>query len=192
MDTYPDVDRALASTLEERPDAELLHEVALLTRRSSAEAITVLAARHGVSEKRLREAYESTKRRWREQPPAVQEGAREVLAVVTASGGLNLVSTHRDRDSATALLAALDLEVDDLVCAPDGFPRKPAPAMVRELLRRHGLAPSQCLAVGDRTGDVAAAAAAGVRGALLQTPGIPLDSAGARRIARLTELLPLL
>lgn len=192
VDTYPDVDRALAEALSAQPDRELLHEVAVLTRRSSSEAITELAARHEVPEARLRTAYEATKEQWARRPPPLKDGAREVLADVRERGGLNLVATHRDRASAAALLAAHGLEVDDMVCAPDGHPRKPAPGMVLALLARHELGPQECLAVGDRPADVEAAAAAGVDGVLLETPGIPLEAPGARRIHSLRSLIPLL
>lgn len=192
VDTYPDVDRALAEVLQPDPDEELLHEVAVLTRRSSSEAITELAVRHDVPEAGLRAAYEATKEQWARRPPPLQDGAREVLAAVHEAGGLNLVATHRDRASAAALLTSLGLEVDDMVCAPDGYPRKPAPDMVLALLARHGLAPQECLAVGDRPADVEAAAAAGVEGVLLETPGVPLEAPGARGIHSLRSLIPLL
>lgn len=187
-DTYPDVDRALATVLDPRPGPELLHEVALLTRRSSSHAISTLAARHGVPEEELHRAYEQTKLDWQQAPPPVMPGARELLDAVREQGGLNLVATHRERGSATALLDALGLEVDDLVCAPDGLPRKPDPAMIRVLLERHGLAPQDCLAVGDRPADVGAAAAAGVRGVLLETAGIPLEAGDAERVTSLNAL----
>lgn len=192
VDTYPDVDRALAGALRAEPDQELLHEVAVLTRRSSSEAITELAARHEVPEARLSAAYEATKEQWARRPPPLKDGAREVLAAVRERGGLDLVATHRDRASAAALLAAHGLEVDDMVCAPDGHPRKPAPDMVLALLDRHGLTAGECLAVGDRPADVEAARAAGVEGVLLETPGIPLEAPGARRIHSLRDLIPLL
>lgn len=187
-DTYPDVDRALAAVLEPRPGPELLHEVAMLTRLSSSHAISTLAARHGVAERRLRSAYEQTKRDWRENPPPVMPGARELLSAVRERGGLNLVATHRERASAASLLDSLGLGVDDMVCAPDGYARKPDPAMNRALLARHGLEPVDCLAVGDRPADVAAAAAAGVRGVLLETEGIPLEAGDAERVISLREL----
>ncbi|WP_062950942.1 MULTISPECIES: HAD-IA family hydrolase [Brachybacterium] len=192
VDTYPDVDRALAEALSAQPDRELLHEVAVLTRRSSSEAITALAARHEVPEARLRAAYEATKEQWARRPPPLKDGAREVLAAVRERGGLNLVATHRDRASAAALLAAHGLEVDDMVCAPDGHPRKPAPEMVLVLLARHELTAGECLAVGDRPADVEAARAAGVEGVLLETPGIPLEVPGARRIHSLRDLILML
>lgn len=188
VDTYPDVDRALATAVAPHPGGELLHEVALLTRVSSSHAISTLSARHHVPEAHLRAAYESTKQTWRASPPPLKDGVRELLAAVRGLGGLNLVATHRERESASSLLASLDLEVDDLVCAPDGYARKPDPAMVDALLERHHLAPGDCLAVGDRPADVAAAAAAGVRGVLLETPGIPLDVGDAQRVTSLREL----
>lgn len=189
LNTYPDVDRALASVISAEPGESLLHEVAQLTRRSSSEAISTLAHRYDLSEQMLREAYDGTTARWVDRPPPVMDGAREVLAAVRAAGGLNLVATHRDRASAEALLASLGLVVDDLVCAPDGFARKPDPMMARALLERHRLAPGECLAVGDRPADVEAARAVGVRGVLMETPGVVLEAAGAARITSLRELI---
>lgn len=193
LDTYPVVDRALASAVHGpgEPSAEALEEVARLTRVSSGHAIETLAQRYGVPEAELRTAYESTKATWEVTPPPVTDGAREVIAAVRAGGGLNLVATHRPRESAVALIEKVEIEVDDLICASDGFARKPDPAMAQELLRRHALDPSAVLAVGDRPGDVAAAQSAGVRGVLLETPGIALDAPGATRIGSLRELLPL-
>lgn len=190
LDTYPDVDRTLAEAALGRITDDALHEVARLTRISSGYAIAELSRRHDVPEPELREAYDALKERWRRRPAPVMDGAREVLDAVTDGGGLNLVATHRDRDSATVLLDALGLEVDDLVCAPDGHPRKPDPEMLTVLRERHGLAPAECLAVGDRTADMEAAGAAGIEPVLLATPGIPLDAAGAERITDLRELLP--
>src|SRR5690625_6328240 len=48
VDTYPDVDRTLATAVHASPDAEDIAEVAQLTRRSSSLAISTLAERHGV------------------------------------------------------------------------------------------------------------------------------------------------
>ncbi len=46
VDTYPDVDRTLATAVHASPDAEDIAEVAQLTRRSSSLAISTLAERH--------------------------------------------------------------------------------------------------------------------------------------------------
>jgi HAD superfamily hydrolase (TIGR01509 family) len=191
VDTYPDVDRALASAIDPELGAALLHEVALLTRVSSSEAIRALAARHGVPEERLRAASAQTAEHWREHAPPVMDGARELLAAVRGAGALNLVATHRERGSALALLDALGLVVDDLVCAADGFARKPDPQMLRTLLARHRLEGRECVAVGDRPADVEAARAAGAAAWLLETPEVPLPAPGARRTLSLRRLIPL-
>ncbi|MBB5831485.1 HAD-IA family hydrolase [Brachybacterium aquaticum] len=191
VDTYPDVDRALASALGVEVDDALLAEVGALTRVSSGQAITALATRYDVPAEVLRAAYEATKDHWEQSPPPVMDGARELMAAVLEAGGLNLVATHRERTSATALLDQLGLEVDGMVCAPDGFARKPDPAMTLALLAEHDLDPAECLAVGDRPADVEAAEAAGVEGWMLVTPGIPLTAPGDRRTLSLRTLIPL-
>ncbi|PZP16983.1 MAG: haloacid dehalogenase [Brachybacterium faecium] len=189
MDTYPDVDRTLAGVVHDEVDDAAIMEVARLTRISSSHAISTLAERYGKPEAELRDAYEALEDQWEQQAPPLVDGALQVMEAIRESGGLNLVATHRDRASATVLVDSLGLPVDDMVCAPDGFPRKPDPAMNLELLRRHSLDPADCCAVGDRPGDVAAAEAAGIRGYLLVTPGIPLGEPGVRRIESLRELL---
>lgn len=193
IDTYGDVDRTLAEAATGRTDEATLHEVAQLTRVSSGHAISELAARYEVDEQTLRSAYDALKDRWRDQPAPVMDGAREVMAAVSRGGGLNLVATHRSRESAQILLDALELTMDDMICAPDGHPRKPDPEMNEALLQRHGLSPAQALAVGDRPGDIRAAQGAGIRAVLLATPDLPQElPEGAERITDLRELLPLL
>jgi D-glycero-D-manno-heptose 1,7-bisphosphate phosphatase len=46
--------------------------------------------------------------------------------------------------------------------------RKPAPGMLLDLIARHRLDPARSLLIGDRATDLAAAASAGVRGALFE------------------------
>ncbi|WP_275689710.1 HAD-IA family hydrolase [Actinotalea caeni] len=191
IDTYPDVDRALALAAFGDASPGRLAEVAALTRVSSDHAITQLSARTGVGAEELRRAYDGVKERWEHTPAPVMPGAREVMAAVSARGGLNLVATHRDRASAELLVARTGLAVDDMVCAPDGHARKPSPEMIEVLMGRHRLDPGDVLAVGDRPVDVEAGEAAGATGVLLVTPGIPLDAGDARRVGHLGELLPL-
>lgn len=196
VDTYPEVDRVLAQAVwGPRPDAAQCAEVRGLRTVSIAHAIRELSRRHGVEAAALDRAYAELKLRWRTEPAPLMAGAREVMDAVRSGGGLNLVATHRDRASAEDLLAALDVQVDDMVCAPDGLPRKPDPAMNVMLLELHNLDPACVLAVGDRAIDVAAAVGSGVRPVLLvphgserpATPGLePVV------IERLGELLPLL
>lgn len=191
IDTYPAVDTTLATVCAGHGHPVGVDEVRWLTRRSIAHAGRTLARRYGIAPEEFTGAYDDLKRRWRADPPPVMPGARALMAAARERGGLNIVVTHRDRRSAGDLLAAHRLRVDDLICAPDGHPRKPDPAMHRLALRRHGLDPAHCLAIGDRRIDGEAAEATGVRSALLVTPGIEPASTGLV-VGSLSELLPLL
>lgn len=192
VDTYPALDAALASVVASHGSGIELSEVAKLTRVSTGRAISELAARFAIDEAEFEEANETLKEVWERNPPPSVAGARELLRDITEAGGLNLVVTHRDRDSALTLLDGLDLTVDDLISTGDGFPRKPDPAMYVEMLHRHGLNPDECLAVGDRPIDAIAAMAAGVAAATLESPEAPVDDPAEHSVATLDELRPLL
>lgn len=193
VDTYPALDATLARVVERHGGVVTPGEVAALTRRSTGHAITTLADRFGVAAEEFRAAEAALKVRWRADPPPVVDGAREAMAAARDLGGLNIVVTHRDATSARALLVALGLSVDDLLCAPDGYPRKPAPDMYLEALARHGLAAESCLAVGDRPIDAEAAAGAGIDSAMIVTEGLDLDAGPARwRVTSLRQVPDLL
>ena len=196
IDTYPEVVRALSRAAYGDTAPSHLREIGALTQYSIAHAIESLSVSREVPRTDLERAYEELKTRWRTRPAPVMDGARELIARVWEKGGLNLVATHRDRASATDLLRALDLTVDDMVCAPDGIARKPSPAMNLLLAERHGLDPAEVLCVGDRPIDVMAARAAGMAASLLVRPGtsvtLPDDAPGALVVASLRDLLALL
>ncbi|GAB3622337.1 HAD-IA family hydrolase [Mariniluteicoccus endophyticus] len=192
VDTYPQLDAALAAVVRRHGHAIDLLEVARLTRRSTDEAIDALAERYAIDRDELAQANTDLKRRWETEPAPAMPGARRLLADVRAAGGLNLVVTHRDRASATSLLSGLGLVVDDLVSAGDGYPRKPDPTMFSVLLERHGLDPADCLAVGDRPIDAVAAHGAGIRAVMLENPDMPVDDDADHEVPSLEDLRPLL
>lgn len=189
IDTYPGVDNALAEVIRRDGHQVSLHEISVLTRRSTGEAIAVLSRRFGIAPEEFRAAESALKRHWETTPPPVMADLREVLAAVP---GLNLVVTHRDRASAESLLAALAIDVDDLISTSDGYPRKPDPAMYLELARRHRLDPHQCVGIGDRPLDADAARAAAMGSVMLETPGIDMEHSADTEIHELSDLLPLL
>ncbi|WP_239022356.1 HAD family hydrolase [Raineyella fluvialis] len=191
IDTYPSVDRTLASVVTGRGYAVTQAEVARMTRRAIASAMDELAQRFDIPHEEFDAAYSALKRSWASTPPPLMAGAREVIAHVRSVGGLNIVVTNRDRASASALLAATGLAIDDLVCPGDGFPRKPDPGMYRAVLERNGLDPGDCLAVGDRAIDAVASEQVGIRCVILETPGIPVAGDG-DRITELGALIPAL
>jgi HAD superfamily hydrolase (TIGR01509 family) len=180
VDTYPALDATLVEVVERHGGAVDPASVAALTRRSTGHAIEELAGRFGIATSEFRAAEASLKEHWRTAPPPVVDGAREAMATARDLGGLNVIVTHRDAASARDLVAGLGLDVDDLLCAPAGYPRKPAPDMYLEVLSRHDLTADSCLAVGDRPIDAEAAAGAGIDSAMLVTAGLDLDAGPAR------------
>ena len=194
IDTYPEVVRTLSRAAYGDTDPSHLREIGALTQHSIAHAIESLSVSRKVPRADLERAYEELKTRWRTRPAPVMDGARELIAQVWEKGGLNLVATHRDRASATMLVTVLGLDLDDMVCAPDGLARKPSPEMNLLLARRHGLDPAQVLCVGDRPIDAVAAANAGMSAALLVSPGTVLtlrDAVdGTAVVASLRDLIP--
>ena len=194
INTYPEVVRTLSRAAYGDTDPSHLREIGALTQHSIAHAIESLSVSRKVPRADLERAYEELKTRWRTRPAPVMDGARELIAQVWEKGGLNLVATHRDRASATMLVTVLGLDLDDMVCAPDGLARKPSPEMNLLLARRHGLDPAQVLCVGDRPIDAVAAANAGMSAALLVSPGTVLtlrDAVdGTAVVADLRDLIP--
>ena len=194
INTYPEVVRALSRAAYGDTGPSHLREIGALTQYSIAHAIESLSVSREVPRTDLERAYEELKTRWRTRPAPVMDGARELIARVWEKGGLNLVATHRDRASATMLVTVLGLDLDDMVCAPDGLARKPSPEMNLLLARRHDLDPAQVLCVGDRPIDAVAAANAGMSAALLVSPGTVLtlrDAVdGTAVVADLRDLIP--
>ena len=194
INTYPEVVRALSRAAYGDTGPSHLREIGALTQYSIAHAIESLSVSREVPRTDLERAYEELKTRWRTRPAPVMDGARELIARVWEKGGLNLVATHRDRASATMLVTVLGLDLDDMVCAPDGLARKPSPEMNLLLAQRHGLDPAQVLCVGDRPIDAVAAAGAGMNAALLVSPGTVLtlrDAVdGTAVVASLRDLIP--
>lgn len=189
VDTYPGLDRALAGVIQRAGHHIELRDVSLLTRRSTGAAISELSQRFDVPVDDFRTAEAALKQRWRSTPPPLMPHLREVMDAVA---GLNLVVTHRDRDSAESLLASLDIRTDDLISTSDGYARKPDPVMYVTLLERHRLDPAECVGIGDRPLDAAAAQGAGMSAVMLETPGIDLDHGADVEVTELTQLLPLL
>lgn len=136
------------------------------------------------------------------------DGARDAVRRATDAGWHVFVVTNQSgvargrytEDEARALLAWMTEELrraggtlDDLrYCPyhPDGTVpayrrasdwRKPAPGMLLSLINAWQLEPGRCVMIGDQTTDMAAAAAAGMRGVLF--PGGDLDACVAQILA---------
>lgn len=88
---------------------------------------------------------------------------RALFGALRARGLKVAIATTDDRAPTEATLAGLGVAslVDAMVCADDGVPVKPAPDMVFALCRATGVAPAQCVVVGDTAADLQMGRAAG-------------------------------
>ncbi len=164
FDTYPAVVAACQSVLVSLGHRAMPDRLMELFRQTTAHALSTVATAYSLDldelSSKFEEAYEATGPELQPPFPFVQE----VCAYVVEVGGANYVVTHRGRASLTRLLTAHGLAAlfADCITEEDPFPRKPDPASILALMRRNGLAPSRCLAIGDRDLDIVAGLRAGV------------------------------
>jgi len=169
FDTYPAIAnslRAAVGDLAAPPSYEEVRDMALISIDGS---LKTMSTTYHLPLDELEAGFERHYRHVTadDQPPF--DGVREVCELICASGGLNLIVTHRRRSGMDRLLAAhglADLIADTVSCYDDGYPRKPDPAAFLMLIERHHLRLDQTLAIGDRELDVLAAHAAGLAAAL--------------------------
>lgn len=165
FDTYPATTAAFLAALAGEGIAAPAEWVRALARISQQDAARMLAQTYGLDEPRLWEAY----RAHVETAPAEQQppfpGVIAVCRAVIERGGANLIATHRERERVEQLLRFHRMQslVAAINSTSDGFPRKPDPAMLNDLVDRFGLERAGCLALGDREIDLQAGQAAGMR-----------------------------
>ncbi|MCE5258727.1 MAG: HAD-IA family hydrolase [Chloroflexi bacterium] len=172
IDSYPAIGKAYAEALAELGCAIALDEIDVLAHISLNLATEQLAARCGLAGEALSEAFT---RIYGAADPAGQPplaGVRQVLDIIVARGGKNIIITHRIRSSTLALLDAHKLTgmFAGILCGDDGYPRKPAPGAYLTALERYRLVAAETLAVGDRAIDILGAQAAGLSAVLYGKP----------------------
>ena len=165
FDTYPAVTRAFGQALADLGAAMPADAIMALARQSTQHAINTLAREAGAGPRRLAETF---RRRYDAIPPEVQlpfPGVRDLCVFICERGGQNFIVTHRGRDSLMGLLRAHQMEsyFSDILTKEDPFPRKPDPAAIEAIIRRHDLDRAATLLIGDRDLDILAARAAGIR-----------------------------
>lgn len=115
-----------------------------------------------------RSRWDEADRIWREayarETPKLQPGARAVLRNLAKRFTLGLV-TSGSRDRVCIQLENLQLAAHFAVrvCSEDVSPHKPHPAPLKRALDLAGLAPADCVYVGDSPHDIEMARSAGVR-----------------------------
>jgi phosphoglycolate phosphatase-like HAD superfamily hydrolase len=165
FDTYPALARAVGAALRDLGAHASSDWIESLARKSLSYCMSTLAGKFKVKLEELERGFERhyTHIPLREQAPF--PGVVGICEYVCSIGGMNVIVTHRGRESTMGLLAAHDMTpyFEDSVTGADGYPRKPNPAAFEAMIGQHGLRREETLAVGDREIDILAGQAAGVR-----------------------------
>ena len=120
-------------------------------------------------------------------------GADEAVRAARRHGIARGLLSRADAEAVNASVEKLLGPFDAVRLCPHGESegcgcRKPAPGMVLAVAAELGVAPDECVVVGDIGADVAAARAAGARGVLVPTPQIsPAELSGVRVAGDLAE-----
>lgn len=192
FDTYPAMTAAFLSALAEHGIQAPAGWVRALAQISQKHCAHTLASTYHLDEETFWQRYRQF---LKDAPPGEQlpfPGVRSVCRRVRRGGGLNLIATHRARESVEQLLRAHRLAAlfSGCLTTSDGYPRKPDPAMLEVLVSQYGLERASTLAVGDRELDIQAGKAAGLVTCLFGSDGG--ETLPDLRIQRYAELLPLI
>jgi HAD superfamily hydrolase (TIGR01662 family) len=124
---------------------------------------------------------------------AVRRHGLAVAMITNQSGIARGLLSQADAEAVNARVSQLVGPFDAVRLCPHGESegcgcRKPAPGMVLAAAADLGVAPRECVVIGDIGADVAAARAAGARGVLVPTPQTsPAERAGVRVAGDLAE-----
>jgi phosphoglycolate phosphatase-like HAD superfamily hydrolase len=191
-DTYPEIARTVNEALAVFGKTASLDRVVGLSSISLAFCITELSQEFALSREALNEAFERSYETVNPEDQKPFLGVLEVCKKVQILGGQNFIVTHRREKSLSVLLATHDIHsyFTDIVAGDDGFPKKPDPAAMLHLIRKHRLEPANVLVIGDRPIDILAGQSVGAKTCLFGAsfPGVVPDF----RIDAFSELLALL
>ncbi len=171
FDTYPMMNRALSAACADYGVRESEDDLLPLMKISLRHALETLSEKHRLPLNGLSEAYIYEEQKTGPSAFPVMPGAEEALLALRSRGCRHFLVTHRDRRCLDALNGKGLAELfTDCVTKESGFPRKPDPASVQSLLRKHCLRPDEVCMVGDRPLDVEAGCRAGTVGCLFDPP----------------------
>lgn len=179
FDTYPAIARAFKAALNDLGADASLDWIEGLARKSLGYCASTLAGEYQLNAEAIGQAFGAhyDLAEPEEQPPF--PGVIAICDYICASGGKNVIVTHRGRRGTVDLLAAHQMSGYFAGCLTrdDGYPKKPDPAAFEAILKAHVLERKQTIAVGDREIDVLAGQAAGLTTCLFgpETEGVVAD-----------------
>lgn len=165
FDTYPAISAAILAALAEQGVTIEREIVTRMAMTSLGTTLPDLAKRFKLDHERLYVRYDFFLAGTPLGSQRPFPGVKHVLQSVVHHGGMNLIATHRGKDSLLPMLKYHRLYslFTDMLSIQDGFPRKPNPAMFTTLIERHGIKREETITIGDRDVDLEAGKAAGIR-----------------------------
>ena len=145
FDTYPAISAAILAALAEQGvtiDREIVTHMAMT---SLGTTLPDLAKRFKLDHERLFVRYDFFLAGTPLGSQRPFPGVKQVLQRVVRNGGMNLIATHRGKDSLIPMLKYHRLYslFTDMLSIHDGYPRKPNPAMFNTLIERTWFKPKR-------------------------------------------------
>lgn len=194
FDTYPIMVQAFMTALTQQQVSELeldeqdIYET--MRQHSLGTALQKFSAEFSIQADQLEQDYRQNERGQIAQAKPF-DGMVDLLQQLADAGGKHYLLTHRNQ-SAMQLLQAAGIKklFTDEVTSEQPFPRKPNPASLNALIKRHEVQKASAIMIGDRTLDVDAGHNAGIAGALFD-PGRLIDGGPSHPEINVTNVIGL-
>lgn len=165
FDSYPIMNQAMIQALEILGYHQDPEEVRRLMKQSVSTALSFYQENLGLS-KELETTFRSREKALSDDLPPYP-GMQEICRRIVQAGGMNLLYTHRDMVAVDMLRRHGFWEFfDGGVTSEDGYPAKPAPDALLDLMKKHSFSPKEAVMIGDRDIDLLAGRNAGIEGYL--------------------------
>ena len=192
VDTYPAMVRAFVKAAQDHRVTIAPARTLDLMKNCLQHCCDTVGAESGIAPEALRAAFRRHEQDELAAGTPLCEGIGEALTALHAAGMRHYVATHRNLQCRELLeTCGVGSLFTGFVTQEDGLPRKPAPDMLLHLMSRYGLAPDECVMIGDRPLDTLAGRAAGMRSILIDTEGRFSDADADLRIPAAGMLRPL-
>jgi len=170
FNTYPAITRAFEMTLRQYGVSAPMRQILSLAKVKIHYCASKLAEQFSLEPNQVMHHYQ---RHYAALPIEGQPpfpGAMEVCELLCEIKGMNVIVTHRGRESTREFMEFFRVGglFADIITRDDGFPEKPSPAAFLKMIERHGFTKAETLAVGDREIDIQAGKAAGIRTCLFE------------------------
>ena len=178
FDTYPAFTEAFLAALSDFRTSADPEWVLSLAKINFSHCAFVLASHFHLTQEEVESAFWQHYSAMPLETQGLMPGAKDLCEYIVRAGGINVIVTHRDRPSMIGLLKTHGGEAlfADFIAGDEGFPLKPDPGGVEAIVERNGMDKGLSLLVGDRSMDIEAGMAAGVRTCLMGVRGSPAEA----------------